>query len=251
MPGQNRRTQRVAETNRPKRRLVRALALEAKFQDEARFLKSWFDRPLMIGAVSPSGRALARMMARYVEPAAPGLVVELGPGTGPVTEALIARGIAEERLVLVEFNADFCKLLKKRFPAARVIEGDAYALGAALREIREPLSAVVSSLPLFTRPEHQRLRLLREAFALMTPRAPFIQFTYATVSPMPLKQHNFLGRQEPARLAQPASGAGVDLPRQGAQLRSSGGVIRRGATSQGGSGRFLLSRKAGLNRREA
>jgi phosphatidylethanolamine/phosphatidyl-N-methylethanolamine N-methyltransferase len=187
LPGQNRRIPTIREAHRPNNRLARVLALDARFQDEARFLKSWFDKPLITGAVSPSGKALARMMARYVEPATTGPVIELGPGTGPVTEALIARGIAEERLILIEFNPDFCRLLKKRFPKARVIEGDAYAIAATLRDLNTPAAAVVSSLPLFTRPENQRLNLLREAFALMGPDGPFIQFTYATVSPMPLK----------------------------------------------------------------
>jgi phosphatidylethanolamine/phosphatidyl-N-methylethanolamine N-methyltransferase len=178
-------------------RFVKRLAAEAQLGDEARFLKSWFDKPLITGAVSPSGKALARMMARYVEPDIPGPVIELGPGTGPVTEALIARGIAEERLVLVEFNPDFCRLLRKRFPLARVIEGDAYALDATLPEFSEPVAAVVSSLPLFTRPETQRLKLLSDSFTRMHRGCPFIQFTYATVSPMPLKMRTFEAHVSP------------------------------------------------------
>jgi phosphatidylethanolamine/phosphatidyl-N-methylethanolamine N-methyltransferase len=197
LPGQNRPIPTIKENHRSGRRLVKALTLDVKFQDEARFLRSWFDKPLITGAVSPSGKALARMMARYVEPEAPGPVIELGPGTGPVTEALIARGIAEERLILIEFNPDFCRLLKKRFPKARVIEGDAYTIAATLRGLSEPAAAIVSSLPLFTRPEHQRLHLLREAFGLMGAQCPFIQFTYATVSPMPLKGGTFKADKSP------------------------------------------------------
>ena len=176
-------------------RFVKRIAAETQLEDEARFLKSWFDKPLITGAVYPSGKALARMMARYVDPAEPGLVIELGPGTGPVTEALITRGIAEERLVLVEFNPDFCRLLRKRFPKALVIQGDAYALdvtlAATLGKLADKASAIVSSLPLFTRPEAQRLELLRTGFSMMREGCPFIQFTYATTSPMPLKSHNF------------------------------------------------------------
>lgn len=178
-------------------RFVKRIAAEAQLEDEARFLKSWFDKPLVTGAVYPSGKALARMMARYVDPDVPGPVIELGPGTGPVTEALITRGIAEERLVLVEFNPDFCRLLRKRFPKARVIEGDAYNLGTTLAALGEPAAAVVSSLPLFTKPEMQRLALLREGFGMMHPGCPFIQFTYATVSPMPLKSRDFAAEVSP------------------------------------------------------
>jgi len=197
LPGQNRPFTPLHEMRRSGQRLVRKLADEAQFADEARFLKSWFDRPLMTGAVYPSGKALARTMARYVNPEVPGPVVELGPGTGPVTEALLQRGVAEDRLVLVEFNPDFCRLLRKRFPKARVIEGDAYALDRALIDITEPAAAIVSSLPLFTRPEAQRMALLEQAFAHMHRGCPFIQFTYATVSPMPLKSRTFEAHVSP------------------------------------------------------
>lgn len=67
-------------------------------------------------------------MASFVDLAVPGPVIEIGPGTGPVTEALIERGIDESRLILVEYSPEFCQLLRKRFPHATVIEGDAYAL---------------------------------------------------------------------------------------------------------------------------
>ena len=63
-------------------------------EDEARFLRSWFERPLVTGAVTPSGKMLARTMAAYVDPRRDGPVIELGPGTGPVTEALLRRGLA-------------------------------------------------------------------------------------------------------------------------------------------------------------
>jgi phosphatidylethanolamine/phosphatidyl-N-methylethanolamine N-methyltransferase len=159
---------------------------QVRIEDEARFLRSWVENPLRTGAVSPSGRFLARTMAGYVDTNLPGPVVELGPGTGPVTEALLKHGVAEDRLVLVEFNADFCKLLRKRFPAARVIQGDAYGLTRTLDGVVElPAAAVVSSLPLFTKPLAEREALLRGAFSLMHPAAPFVQFTYATVPPIP------------------------------------------------------------------
>ena len=57
--------------------------------DEVHFIRSWLEKPLSTGAVLPSGKALARTMARYVDPLATGPVIELGPGTGAVTEALV------------------------------------------------------------------------------------------------------------------------------------------------------------------
>ena len=113
---------------------ARKVPLEDRFEDEARFLRSWLERPLLTGAVTPSGRMLARTMASYVDPRVPGPVIELGPGTGPVTDALVRRGIAQDRLVLVEYNPEFCKLLKRRFPKATIIQGDAYDIGETLGE---------------------------------------------------------------------------------------------------------------------
>lgn len=174
---------------------VRSRAKRAadKLEDEARFFRSWIENPLKAGAVTPSSPELAREMARHVDPKAAGIVVELGPGTGPVTEAMIERGIAEDRLLLIEYDADFCRLLRQRFPRAKVVQGDAYAIDATLRgHIAGQLSAIVSSLPLMTRPPHERMRLLRLSFALLAKGAPFVQFTYAVASPIPLRGADFL-----------------------------------------------------------
>jgi phosphatidylethanolamine/phosphatidyl-N-methylethanolamine N-methyltransferase len=157
-----------------------------RFEDEARFLRSWLERPLVTGAVTPSSKLLARTMASYVDPRVPGPVIELGPGTGPVTQALVRRGLAQDRLVLVEYNPEFCKLLKRKFPRAAIVQGDAYDIRDSVGEaLGEPAAAIVSSLPLFNKPLEQRLELLSEAQAFMRPGAPFIQFTYAVVPPIP------------------------------------------------------------------
>jgi len=156
--------------------------------DDMRFFRTWFERPLRVGAVTPSSKALARTMAAFIDPAAPGPIIELGPGTGPITEALITQGIDPGRLVLVEFDATFCRLLRARYPSATVLQGDAYGLKRILGNfLREPAAAVVSGLPLFTKPLRVRLRLLFEAFGLMLPGAPFVQFTYNAVAPIPTR----------------------------------------------------------------
>jgi phosphatidylethanolamine/phosphatidyl-N-methylethanolamine N-methyltransferase len=160
-----------------------------RFQDEAKFIKNWVDSPLKLGAVAPSSPFLARVMAERIDPAAQGPVIEIGPGTGPVTEALIARGVPEDRLVLVEFNPEFCTLLRRRFPRATIVEGDAYALDRTLEGVlSEPAAAVVSSLPLTTRKPVERLALIDRAFRLMREGAPFVQFTYSVMSPIPVRK---------------------------------------------------------------
>lgn len=155
------------------------------FGDETRFLKTLFENPRLTGAVAPSGRFLARAMARFVDPNGDGLVVELGPGTGPVTRALMERGVAPERLVLVEYDSGFCQLLAQRFGAVRVIQGDAYDLPRTLAGLDgRPIAAVVSSLPLLNQPPPLRAKLIAEAFALMGPKGLFVQFTYGLASPI-------------------------------------------------------------------
>ena len=159
---------------------------EDRLADEARFIKTWLDNPILTGAVSPSGRFLARMMARAVDPIGDGPIVELGPGTGPITEALLKRGVAPRRLVLVEFDGAFCRLLRKRFPGIHVVQGDAYNLNETLASVLSaPAAAVVSSLPLLNKPDAERLALIGNAFTLMAPGGSFVQFTYGMASPVP------------------------------------------------------------------
>jgi phosphatidylethanolamine/phosphatidyl-N-methylethanolamine N-methyltransferase len=175
--------------------MQRALAKmqpKLRLDDEVRFIASWLQHPLKVGAVSPSGRALARAVAAEIDPSIPGAVVELGPGTGPVTEALVERGIAPERLVLVEYDPEFCALLRRRYPGATVIEGDAYALADTLSGIiKEPLAAIASCLPLMTRPLSVRVRLLNAAIRMLRPGAPFVQFTYAMTAPIPSRKRRY------------------------------------------------------------
>jgi phosphatidylethanolamine/phosphatidyl-N-methylethanolamine N-methyltransferase len=165
---------------------VRALKKPLRLDDEVRFLRSWIEKPLHMGAVMPSGRVLARTMAQYVDADSSGPVVELGPGTGAITNALIERGIDQKRLVLVEYNPGFCALLRDRYPQAKVVQGDAYALRDSLWNVLNvPAAAVVSGLPLVTKPMLTRLKLIRDAFLALAPGAPFVQFTYSVAPPIP------------------------------------------------------------------
>jgi phosphatidylethanolamine/phosphatidyl-N-methylethanolamine N-methyltransferase len=165
---------------------ARALKKPLRLDDEVRFLRSWIEKPLHMGAVMPSGRVLARTMAQYVNIESSGPVVELGPGTGAITNALIEHGVDQKRLVLVEYNPGFCALLRDRYPHAKVVQGDAYKLRDSLWDVLSvPASAVVSGLPLVTKPMLTRLKLIRDAFLALAPGAPFVQFTYSVAPPIP------------------------------------------------------------------
>src|SRR3954464_13333221 len=149
---------------------ARALKKPLRLDDEVRFLRSWIEKPLHVGAVMPSGKLLARTMAQYVDIQSDAPVVELGPGTGAITSALVDHGVDQKRLVLVEYNPGFCALLRDRYPQATVVQGDAYRLrDTRWNVLGMPAAAVVSGLPLVTKPMLTRLRLVRDAFAALTP----------------------------------------------------------------------------------
>lgn len=181
-------------------KVQKAKAIQAKALDEIRFLRSWVESPLKTGAVSPSGPKLAARMASYIVPEPHSRVVELGPGTGVVTKALLERGFAAKNLLAIEYSPEFCVLLGKRFPGLSVVEGDAYALRQTLSashvffhaDLAAGLDGVVSSLPLLTQPDSKRAALLEDAFAILRPGAPFIQFSYSLAPPVKVKSRHVL-----------------------------------------------------------
>jgi len=150
------------------------------------FATRWLRDPLRMGAFLPSGPALARAVAQAVDAAAPGVVVELGGGTGAVTRGLLKAGIAPRDLVVIERDVGLHRVLARRFPELRVIHGDAMRVKELLAEAGvTKVKAVVSGLPLlnFT-PRSQKL-LLRQCFELMGEDGLIVQFTYGPASPVP------------------------------------------------------------------
>jgi phosphatidylethanolamine/phosphatidyl-N-methylethanolamine N-methyltransferase len=149
------------------------------------FLKSLVDSPVLTGAIAPSGSALSRLMASYTDPNSDLPLLELGPGTGVVTAALIEHGIDAEKIVAIEYNPSFCNLLRERFDGVTVVRGDAYDLAATLPADRSgPFSAVVSSLPLLTRPPEVRRSVIEQALDRTVAGGCFIQFSYSLAPPV-------------------------------------------------------------------
>ena len=161
-------------------------------RDVLPFLRALSSAPLSVGAVAPSGPALAELITRDITPSS-GPVVELGPGTGVFTRALLARGVKEDDLTLVEVGTDFVELLRSRFPLARVLQEDAASLGA-LGLFSGPIAgAVVSGLPLLNLPREKVSAILVAAFEIMRPGGCFYQFTYGARCPVPLPLLEKLG----------------------------------------------------------
>lgn len=150
-----------------------------------RFLRALVTRPRNVGAIAPSSKGLARAIARQIDPARTGPVLELGPGTGVITEALLEWGIAPGRLTLVEYDPDMAAFLIGRFAEVAVIQGDAFDLGRTLAgRAEEKFSAIVSGLPLLNFPVARRRHYMEGIGLRLLPGAPFVQFSYGMQPPV-------------------------------------------------------------------
>lgn len=161
----------------------RRAACESTPSERLGFLRAWFADPLRVAAVAPSSPSLARLITGGVLPThVP--VLELGPGTGVFTEALLLRGVPEHALTLVEAGDRFALELERKFPRARVLCMDAAHLGQGT-PVEEKFGAVVSGLPLVSMPRRKIRAILAAAFASMRQGAAFYQFTYTPWCPVP------------------------------------------------------------------
>lgn len=156
------------------------------------FFFAWLASPRRVGAVLPSSAALAQAITAELTPAsAP--VIELGPGTGVITRSIIARGIPESRIALVECDSNFAARLRREFPHASVHRMDASRLQHVDLFGGERAGAVVSGVPLLLMPPKNLLALLRGAFAQLRRDGAFYQFTYGRDIPVPESMLDRLG----------------------------------------------------------
>ena len=184
--------ERVSPRSRARPLRRRVTQTRERASEFLRFLRAWLHAPLRIASVAPSGRALARLMTADIS-AATGPVIELGPGTGPFTRALLDKGVREADLALVEFEESFARELSRTFPEAHTIGIDAAALGTIELFGGRPAGAVVSGLPLLAMPERQVEAILRAAFGKLEPDGVFHQFTYGPTCPVPTRVLDRLG----------------------------------------------------------
>jgi len=153
----------------------------AALTDSSLFLREWLADPQRTGSVTPSSPKLAAAMARWLPSDPESFVLELGPGTGAVTQALLERGLREDRLVAIENNPKLARLLRQRFPRAHIITGDAWHLDDLLRECHEPIEsvgAVISSLPLLNFPPDEADALAEKIRAILDHGGKWVQYSY-------------------------------------------------------------------------
>ncbi|MDB5665455.1 class I SAM-dependent methyltransferase [Cypionkella sp.] len=153
------------------------------------FLRQFISNPLQVSSVAPSSRWLARAMAQSLGPTS-GRVVEFGPGTGVLTQGILAAGVAAKDLTLFEMSPDFTKLLRQKFPDVTVHNAPAQS---AVTSVQPGVSAVISGLPLLSMPLAVRESIVKAAFDILAPDGVYVQFTYGSKPPLSLEQLAQLG----------------------------------------------------------
>ena len=150
--------------------------------DALSFLMAWTLAPLRLGSVTPAGSSLAALITREIGPET-GPVLELGPGTGPFTRALLERGVSEKDLTLIEEDADFATLLMRRFPAARIFKMDAVGLRYPPLFDGPIVGAAISSLPFRRMSPRRSFAILEGVFDALRPGAALYQYTLGSRCP--------------------------------------------------------------------
>ena len=159
------------------------------------FFLRWLSNPRGMGSLVPSSKSLARAMAAQLSELDPeDYIVELGPGSGVVTRALLKAGVNPQRLVVIERDNAFIARLRHDFPDALILRGDACHLKDILAHHGiSRVAAIVSSLPLLSMPENIRHTIVQEAFSVIRRDGVYIQYTYGLLSPVPERHQRAIG----------------------------------------------------------
>ncbi len=160
--------------------------LTNKFSEDVRFFKTWMSKPKAMGSILPTGKPTAKAMASLCDPNSLNPTLELGPGTGVITRAILDRGIKPENLYSVEFTQEFIPQLVQEFPKVNIIHGDAFQLNDCLPNPKSlKFNSIITALPLLNFPVEARLQLLLDLFDRLEPGRPVVQFSYSPKTPIP------------------------------------------------------------------
>jgi len=168
------------------------LRLADQLEERLDFYKGWFSRSKTIGAIAPSSVTVANSMASVVRPHAPLPVLELGPGNGAITRAILERGIAPGNLVSVEYCSEFLPGLRRRYPGVNFVHGDAFKIASIARDQEiSGVDAIISALPLLNFPLIRRVRFVESMLDLLEPGRPLVQFSYGPGPPVPARSKRY------------------------------------------------------------
>lgn len=167
--------------------------LAARLSDDIRFFRGWLSRPKTTGSVVPTSWVMARRMASVADPASQLPVLELGPGTGVITRAILAQGIVPSRVVSLEYSAEFIARLRRDISGVNFIQGDAFDLQNSLGAYADAkFDCVISALPLLNFPMEGRISLMEDLLNRIPPGRPVIQFSYGLKPSVPRGRGNYI-----------------------------------------------------------
>ncbi|MBY2914112.1 phospholipid N-methyltransferase PmtA [Rhizobium leguminosarum] len=159
--------------------------LGKKFDDEIRFFRGMMQGPKTVGSIVPTSSITAKRMASVVDIYSGLPVLELGPGTGAITKAILGRGVRPENLVAIEYSTDFHKHLQRTYPGVHFINGDAFDLQSTLGNFSGlTFDSVVSGIPLLNFPMAKRISLLESLLDRLPAGRPMVQISYGAISPI-------------------------------------------------------------------
>ena len=151
-----------------------------KYENISIFLKALMINPRGTGAICPSSKRLAKeMVSQVFLDDQEGIIIELGGGTGVVTEQLIQASVPPEKIIVIEYSAPLAKTLRNRFPTVKIIEGNAVDLAILLKNNLHKVNTIISSLPLRSLPETTAQLILQQIKSVLPIGGHYIQFTYS------------------------------------------------------------------------
>jgi phosphatidylethanolamine/phosphatidyl-N-methylethanolamine N-methyltransferase len=159
--------------------------LGKKFDEEIRFFKGMMQGPKTVGSIVPTSSVTAKKMASVINLNSGLPVLELGPGTGAITKAILGRGVKPDKLVAIEYSTDFYEHLVRLYPGVHFINGDAFNLDHTLGALKGQIfDSVVSAVPLLNFPMQARIALLESLLDRLPAGRPVVQISYGPISPI-------------------------------------------------------------------
>ncbi|MEO3997134.1 phospholipid N-methyltransferase PmtA [Mesorhizobium sp. CAU 1732] len=167
-------------------------SLARRFDEELRFFKGWIDKPRAVGSIVPTSGVTARKMASVINIDSGLPVLELGPGTGVITKAILEAGVSPSDLYSIEYSEDFVEHLERAYPQVNFIQGDAFDLDATLGDKRDlTFDSIISGVPLLNFPVAQRVAYVEDLLDRIPAGRPVVQLTYGPRSPVPPGRGNY------------------------------------------------------------
>ncbi len=151
------------------------------------------DGPKAVGAILPTSSITARRMASVIDTGSGLPVLELGPGTGVITKAILNQGVKPADLYSIEYSHDFVDHLRKNFPDVNIIQGDAFDLDSALGDKKDQkFDCIISAVPLLNFPMDRRVQLMESLLSYIPRGRPLMQITYGPLPPVPAGRGNYV-----------------------------------------------------------